>query len=178
MTDNIMYGGYQYNCDYLKKCIKPCRVKNNKQINPMLVRSVEANEKQEITKSIVSLEKTVKRLENRIENIINEPIKNVSKRYPCLKPMNSTLLQKSKEAMMYSNLTTRVVNVFNRIQQLATITDTLMEVNNIKITARFQPGVVRYNLCVNIKIARQRLNLLNKVTTDIEENPDLFTISI
>lgn len=177
MTSNIMYGGYQYNCKYLDKCIKPCHVKNNNQINSVLVRSTEAHEKQELVKSIVSLEKTISRLENRVENIVNQPLDDVAKKCPCLKPMN-TVLQKSKEAMIYTNLTVRVSNVFRRIEQLAVITDTLMEINNIRITARYQEGVKRYNLCTNIKIARQRLNLLSKTITDIEDNPSLFTITI
>lgn len=177
MSNNIMYGGQQYNCRYLNKYIKPCRQNNNQQINSVLVRSREANEKQETIKSIVRLEKRVQSLEERLEAILSEQLDDVAVRYPCLVPQDPVLLQKSKQAMMNMNLSARINNVFRRINQLAIITDTIMEINNIRIRARYQPGVKRYNICVNIKIARQRLDLLNQIITDIEENPDDFTFA-
>lgn len=177
MSNNIMYGGYQYNCRYLDKCIKPCRQNNTNQINSVLVRSREANEKQETIKSIVRLENRTNKLESRLENILNEQLDDVAANYPCLVPQDPVLLQKSKQAMMNMNLSGRINNVFKKINQLATVTDTLMEINDIRIRTRFQNGVKRYNICVNIKLARQRLDLLNQIITDIEENPGNYTFA-
>ena len=152
MSNNIFVGGQQYNCKYLNKCIKPCRVKNNvrKPINPALVRSCEAQEKQELYAKINNLERRTNNLESRLEILLGEFLPEILNNRKCLQPSNRKLLQKSKAAMDYMNMCARVSVLFKRVDQMAEVTDTVMEINDIKINFRFQPGVKRYNLCRNI----------------------------
>lgn len=174
--DNIMNGGYQYNCRYLNKFIIPCNKNNNvNTINPVLVRSREAQEKQDLVKQIVNLEKKTRRLEKRLENILNDELSVIANKCPCKTVQSTNLLVKSKMAMDYMNLCARVSLLFKRVNQMAKITDTTSQINNICISTRYQPGVVRYNLCVNVKIISQRLNLMEKIISELEE---LDTIEI
>jgi len=165
MSDNIFIGGHQYNCRYLDKCIKPCRVKNNvrKPLNPVLVRSCEAQEKQDLYSKINNLERRTNNLEQRLEALLGELLPEILNNKRCLKPSNRKLLQNSKQAMDYMNMCARVSVLFQRVNQMAEVTDTVMEVNDIKINFRFQAGIKRYNLCKNINILSKRLNFMRDI---------------
>lgn len=175
MSDNIFIGGQQYNCRYLNKCIKPCRVKRPNQVDPGLVRSSEAREKQELYAKINRLERRTSSLENRLEAILGELLPEILNKMKCLRP-SDYVLQKSKQAMDYMNMCARVSVLFKRVNQMAEVTDTVMEISDIKINYRYQPGVKRYNLCRNMSILGQRLDYMNNVITYLEENPNLIQI--
>jgi hypothetical protein len=171
---NISIGGQQYNCKYLNKCIKPCRINHNikKQINPALVRSCEAQEKQELYSKINNLERRTNNLENKLEILLKEMLPEILNNRKCLQPSNRKLLQKSKAAMDYMNMCSRVSVLFKRVDQMAEVTDTVMEINDIKVNFRFQPGVKRYNLCRNINILTQRLDYMKEIIEYFESIDD------
>jgi len=165
--DNSFYGGYQYNCKYLNKCIKPCHEKFQGKpkccdlkpqfINPVLVRSREAQEYQELVAKIVSMEKQTSQLEKRIS--LNNP----NFKCPCKKVQDPKLLQTSLAAAKYMNLSCRVSNLYKRVNIMAEATDTTDVINKIADFNRYQPGVVRYNLCTNVKYLQRRLNRLSQI---------------
>jgi len=172
MTDNIFIGGKQYNECYLRKCIKPCRVQFNtnkpKAINPVLVRSTEAMEGQEISRRVRNLEvKTMQigiKLNQKLESLNNNnnEVNTEFSKINCKKPMRPAVLQKSLAAMKYMNYSARISNLFKKANQFARILDISKEINNIKITTRYQEGIKRYDLCINMNILNKRLNLINQ----------------
>lgn len=169
MTDNIFVGGQQYNECYLKKCIKPCRYNTKKvnPINPVLVRSTEALEKQEISKRIRNLEVKTMKTTIKLNEKLNQPLDTEFSQINCKKPMNTKLLQKSLAAMTYMNYSARISNLFKKVNKMAILTDSVDRINQIRINTRFQPGIKRYDLCKNMDILNQKLNLLNEIIDQI-----------
>lgn len=157
--DNIFYGGYQYNCKYLNRCIKPCRLRPPV-INPVLVRSREAQDNQLLVAQIVSMEKQTSSLERQL-NLTNPDFK-----CPC-KIVRSPLLQSSKMAAKYMNLSCRVSNLYKRVNIMAQATNSTDIINRIADFNRYQPGVVRYNLCTNIKFLQRRLNKMAEIISNL-----------
>lgn len=172
MSDNIFYGGYQYNCNYLNKCIKPYRKINNNQIDSSLVRSQEAREKQDLYVKVNNLENRTQKLEKRLEILLGDMIPDIinCKRY--LNPSNQKLLQKSKQAMEYMNLCARVSVLNKRVEQMAEILNNVDEVNAIGTSYKLYSGANKKTLCINMNIVKNRLDYLQEIIEYYEQHPE------
>ncbi len=153
-------------CKYQNKCIKPCQTSNPNYINSVLVRSREANDQQKQNKRLVGLEKRMNILERICENKTNSVLSPITNKF-CNTATNPGLLVKSQEAMMYQNWTKRINVLYNRMNRLAILTDSVFEIDAIAITFRFQPGVVRYNICKNIDIMEKRIKKMEEILENL-----------
>ena len=160
---NVATGGFQYNCRYLKKNILPCLDINDMSINPVLVRSREAQDKQNQYKKVVNLEKQVNQLQAKVELALSQEISTITNKCPCLTPLNTKLLTKSKAAFDFSNLCNRVSTLYKRVDQMAKLVNVLSAVRNINVKFRFQKGVKRYPFCVKLNLLQKRIDLVNGV---------------
>ncbi len=165
--NNISNGGFQYNCRYLNRNILPCRDINDKSINPVLVRSREAQDKQNQYKQVVNLEKQVNNLQTKLEIALSDIIPLITNKCPCLKPMDTKILVKSKAAFDFSNLCNRVSTLYKRVDQMAELLNAATEVSDINVHFRFQKGVKRYPFCVKLSLLQRRINLLNNVINNL-----------
>jgi len=167
--DNIFYNG---GC--VRPCIKnfSCNTNTNTN-NPAslmisgLVRSVEAREKQEVFKRVKSLEKKTNDIENQLIEIVGYDFNTISNKINCKRVSDPALLQKSNEAAIYMNLSARISILYKKVNQMAEILGITAEINKIARNFRFQEGVQRYNLIINMNYLNLRLDYIQSVINSV-----------
>jgi len=153
------------NCNNL--CLKtakcnPCLINNNP-LNAGLVRSVESFEKQDTVRRVNNLEKKTNKIEAQVIAKVGYNFNTVSNKFNCKRVSDPAILQKSNEAAVYMNLSARISILFQRVSQMAAVLGVSAEVNKIARNFRFQPGVVRYNLLINMFYLNERLNYIESI---------------
>lgn len=168
MSNNIMIGGQQYNCRYLNNCIKPCRSNNNRcnNINPVLVRSREAQGKQNLIRNIRNLEREVGNLINRLEAATGQTVPMVGL-CPCRNTQNSALLTKSQDALIHQRLCNRIKRMYQQIDRMATLTQTNAEINSIRRTSQCI-NAINNSLSGKLTILRLRVNAMTEIVEILE----------